>query len=138
GQTGNNLFVAAKRHGYQTAFVSVQKLDGLSSLMGGRMLDHWLDAVDRPIEEGWPDAELIERVRQVPMKWDLPFLLTLTTRPGHTPDRDNLPDPFAKFSRQEAVSTEQAIADEYDDAVRWFDLQMTRTHPFILAQARRP
>src|SRR5690606_23205223 len=40
GQTGNNLFVAAKRHGYQTAFVSVQKLDGLSSLMGGRMLDH--------------------------------------------------------------------------------------------------
>ena len=137
-QAPSNLFGAAKRHGYQTGFISVQKMDGLSSMMGGRMLDHWVDAVDRPVTAEVPDAELVTRVQASPIRWDRPFLLVLNTRSAHIPYDGNFPPSFAQFSRAAAATRDQRTVDEYDDAMRWFDLQVGRTVDFILASARGP
>jgi len=133
-----NLFRVAKHAGYQTAFLSVQDMSGVSSSIGREAIDHWMDAVDQPIRNNVPDAMLLSRVRQSGLDLRKPYFMVLNTRSTHLPYEANYPPAFAKFSGGAEVAADRRHIDDYDDAMRWFDEKVSSAIEYVLHESAGP
>lgn len=128
-----NLFRVARSQGLQTAFLSVQEMGGLSSVIGRESLDRWMDALGDPLPGGLPDDDLSGRVARSGVDWAKPFFAVLNTRSAHIPYKANFPPGFARFSSEPVPTKLQQTVNEYDDAVRWFDAKVAPVIEQILA-----
>ncbi len=133
-----NLFRLAKRERYQTAFVSVQELTGISAVIGKEAIDHWVDAVDRPVSSDFPDGHLLDRVKNVGLDLQQPFFMVVNTRATHLPYESNFPADFAVFSKTQDKELLKSRINAYDDAMRWFDLNVHRVVSHVMSATTQP
>ncbi|MGD9709204.1 MAG: phosphoethanolamine transferase [Halothiobacillaceae bacterium] len=115
------LFKLAKKNGYQTAFISTQKMDGISSALSGSDIDYWIEQRDMGKYPGQYDERLIHALKNTPIDWSKPSFIVLNQRAAHSPYSKNYPDSWRLFSRQTAASLHEQTVNEYDDAVRFVD-----------------
>lgn len=135
-----NLFRIARRRGLQTALLSVQELTGISSVIGKDAIQKWMDAVDHPIRDGLPpDASLVQRVVGSEVDLRHPFFMVLNTRSTHIPYELNYPHDFAYFSGgKQSVGVGGSRINAYDDAMRWFDLNVANAIRYVLRGVDQP
>lgn len=133
-----NLFRLAKRQHYQTSFVSVQELTGISAVIGKEAIDHWIDAVDRPVPGDFPDGLLLDRVKDVELDLQQPFFMVVNTRATHLPYESNFPKDFAVFSKTQDKELTRNRINAYDDSMRWFDLNVHRVVSHIMNATTQP
>lgn len=133
-----NLFRLAKRERYQTALVSVQELTGISAVIGKEAIDHWIDAVDRPASDGFPDGHLLDRVKDVGLDLHQPFFMVVNTRATHLPYESNFPKDFAAFSKFQERELIQNRINAYDDSMRWFDFNVHRVVSHVMSTTTQP
>ena len=132
-----NLFRIAKNRGFQTAFLSVQDMGGISSVVGKESIDDWVDALDHPTG-AVPDNALVERLSHSKIDWDKPFFMVLNTRSTHLPYRSDFPEQFAHFSRGKTDSIAAQHVNEYDDAMLWFDQKVSDAIKYVFSASKRP
>jgi len=135
----SSLFDLAKQAGFQTAFLSSQMLDGISSLLSSSAIDYWRDQRNKGGNQY--DDCLIEFMQQINLDWSTPVFAVLNQRSAHSPYQDDFPNDFARFSKQKSNDYARVAIDRYDDAVRYIDhnlkqilsyLQSTSPLPVIL------
>ena len=126
-----SLFELAKQSGFQTAFLSSQTLDGISSLMTSRAIDNWRDQRDKG-HLHYDDC-LIEFMKLLKLDWSKPAFLVLNQRGAHSPYQDNYPSGFAMYSNTRSSNYKQFIVDTYDDAVRYIDHNLKQIHNYLHA-----
>lgn len=131
-----NLFRVARARGMQTAFLSVQEMGGLSSVIGREAMDQWVDALGQPLPSGLPDEDLARRAERGGVDWARPYFVVLNTRSAHIPYKANFPPAFARFAREPAETRLQQTINEYDDAIRYFDAKVTPVVHEIVARSK--
>lgn len=118
-----NLFRLAKRAGLQTALLSVQKLDGISSAVARNEIDVWEDYFS--IEKRYPDTydtRLVSLLETSAINWNKPAFVIINPRSAHAPYQAAVPPDLLKWS---AGTSRQDIhrymSDTYDDAMAYAD-----------------
>ena len=115
----SSLFRLARQAGFQTAFLSNQIMDGISSLMSSSAIEFWRDARDGG--DCHYDDCLVDFMKQTTLDWNRPAFIVLNQRSAHSPYKDNYPRDFAVFSRTRSADYARFKIDSYDDAVRYID-----------------
>lgn len=133
-----NIFANAKKHGYQTAFISAQGLEGLSNWIGIHDIDLWEDTQIRPAPEVGADVVLTPSVEKANLDWNKPFLMVLNSRAPHIPYERNIPPGFAKFSTPRLSDDVAQKKNEYDDAVRLYDKELASAIRTAMAKSKLP
>lgn len=118
-----NLFRLAKRAGLQTALLSVQKLDGISSVVARNEIDVWEDYFS--VEKRYPDTyddRLVSLLETSAIDWSKPAFVILNPRSAHAPYQAAVPPGSLQWSvgtsRQD---THRYMSDSYDDAMAYAD-----------------
>lgn len=132
----SSLFNLAKRSGFQTAYLTIQELDGISSLLSSADIDHWRDHRDRG-DCGYDDC-LISYMKALPIAWERPAFLVLNQRSAHSPYDGNYPAEFARYSADRDEGYAQFMVDSYDDAMRYVDRNVQDIVAHLASVSRLP
>jgi|GEM_PF-123807 len=132
-----NLFRLARQRGYQTAFLSRQRIKGTSGLVSQGSVDHWEEEDTVNQLPGTFDARLIEALRRVDLDWSAPVFLTMNPRTGHIAYDDYYPSDAAVFKpRGDSWAAQQITA--YDNAMHYFDSIVQHIVETVRARSARP
>lgn len=134
----SNLFEIAKASGFQTAFISTQEMDGLSSALARNRIDVWMEQRQMAAYEGQYDERLAPALRDAPLDWSSPMFLVLNQRSAHSPYANNFPAEFARYSKNPNSDYKQFNIDTYDDAVRYVDQTMMQLVELIKRHSELP
>lgn len=131
------LYRLAKQSGFQTGFVSTQKMDGISSFLSSADVDYWRDYRDINGCDGYDDC-LIHMLDALPLAWDRPAFLVLNQRAAHSPYDRNYPASFRKFLNDADTDYRSHMINSYDDAVRYVDHNLEKVITHLRQRSRLP
>lgn len=133
----SSLFRLAKQAKYQTAFLSTQKMDGISSLMSSADIDYWRDYRDKGGCGRYDDC-LIDFMKALPLAWDKPAFLVLNQRSAHSPYDANYPPEFKKYQAEKADDYNAHMINSYDDSVRYVDKNLDEIIAYLRKKSDLP
>lgn len=131
-----NLFALAKRRGYKTYFISAQRLDGFSGLIGLQYLDLWHDELSNDGAQV-TDENLADYVGRT-IVGDNKVFVTVNARVPHAPYKAYVPASKLHFSRESGLHGVALRQVEYDDAMAYFDQVMSDTVEALLNKIKGP
>ncbi len=120
-----SLFRLAKLSGYQTAFVSTQIMDKISSYVSAPAIDHWQEAQQLESLPGRLDHKLLSAVSKLPIAWDRPTFIVVNPRCCHSPYEAFVAEKGPFFSKSVPETAPEYRRASYDDAMLYLDELIT-------------
>lgn len=120
-----SLFRLAKRTGYQTAFLSTQIMDKISSYLSAPDIDHWQEIGQLASLPGRLDYKLLSAVSALSVSWDKPVFLVVNPRCCHSPYESYVPERGPTFVTKLSKTDPGYRGATYDDAMLYLDELVT-------------
>lgn len=133
----SSLFRLAKQANFQTAFLTTQKMDGISSLLSSSDIDYWRDYRDKAGCGRYDDC-LVDFMQALPLAWDKPAFLVLNQRSAHSPYDANYPADFRKYQLEAGNDYNSFMVNSYDDSVRYVDKNLAEVITYLKQKSNLP
>ncbi|MCB1760062.1 MAG: sulfatase-like hydrolase/transferase [Gammaproteobacteria bacterium] len=135
----SNLYRLAKTQGYQTAFLSSQEMYAIASQVSLGAVDIWRELKHIENAPGSYDQRLLNTLRQLPLDWRQPFMLTLNPRAGHIPYANFVPPDRLRFAKGLSRGKyDRYMQASYDDAMAYFDWVVGEIIQLLAQRTDRP
>jgi glucan phosphoethanolaminetransferase (alkaline phosphatase superfamily) len=138
GSKSAALFRLAKQNGFQTAFLSSQKMDGISSSLSSPDIDLWQDINQLDDMPGELDRKLISAIERTGFDWKKPVFMVLNPRCCHSPYDQRLPPDESRFSTGIPRTSDAYRVASYDDAMLYLDGLLADLMKAVQAQSKLP